>query len=160
MDGVGVVAPHLGLLRRGRGHASGRPEIAADPHSEEIPDAVARTHPVRTVQQASPLDWMRGRRRADAGDRSRSCGRRSASRRVDGRKSIQSPLDPGEGPDTDGPSALRVHLRRLPRPELDSRCRCFGPVSPWRRREPARSVRDALDPSAVRLDRGQRGSTG
>jgi hypothetical protein len=150
MDGVGVVAPHVGVLRRGRGHARGPPEVAADPHSEEIPATVACIHRIRTVQQASPLDWMRWRHRADAGARSRSCSRRSESRRVKGRKSIPSSLDPGEGPDTDGPSAVRIHLPRLSRPELDRRCRCSGSVSPWCRREPARSVRDAVDTSAVR----------
>jgi hypothetical protein len=153
MDGVGVVAPHLGVLRPGRGHASGRPEVAADPHSEEIPVTVARTHRVRTVQPASPLDWMRGRHCADAGTRSLSCGRRSASRRVDGRKSIQSPPNPGPGPDADRPSAIRVDPQHLSRPELDRLCSGSGPVSAWCRREPAGSVRDAVDPSAVRIGR-------
>jgi hypothetical protein len=160
MDSVGVVAPHLGVLRRGRGHASGRPEVAPDPRCEEIPATVAGIHRIRTVQQASPLDWMRWRHRADAGARSHSCGRRSASRRGNGRKSIQSPLDPGAGPDTDGPSAIRIHLPRIPRPELDRRCRCSGPISPWGRGEPARSVRDAVDPSTVRLNGAQCGSAG
>jgi hypothetical protein len=119
----------------------------------------AKRHPTLSlaltgsVQSASPLDWMRGRYRADALARPRSCGRRSASRRVDGRKSVQSPPDPRPGADADGPSAIRVHLPHLSRPKLDRRCRGSGPVSPWCRRESACSVRDAVDPSAVRTGR-------
>jgi len=153
MDSVGVVAPHLGVLRSGRGHAGGRPEVPANPRSEEISDTVARTHWVRTIQQAGPLDWMRGRCRADAGARSVSCGRRSASRRGGGSKSIQSTSDRGPGPDADGPSALCIQPPRLSRPELDRWGCGSGPISPRRRREPARSVRDPVDPSAVRTGR-------
>ena len=159
MDSVGVVAPHLGVLRRGRGNASGRPEVAPHPHSEEIPATVAGIH--RTGQfskRPSGLDAMATSRRCG---RSRARLRPPVGESARQRTKIDSRVHcAGAGPGTDGSSAIRVHLPRIPRPELDA-----GGVALVRSHlgaggEPPRSVRDAVDPSTVRLNGAQRGSAG